>query len=418
MRSAALRTSSHLALRHLAATLALATSTPSLAPLGAMSTSTSTDPRSICDRYNDDTYSVMEDDKERTGQYAAAIGAVAAGRVCLDIGTGALALLALMAARAGAKHVYAIEANPTAAAAARALVAAEGFADVVTIIEGYSTDVTLPEKADLLLHEILGEVAGAEGVVHALTDAAARHWAPPQAGVGDGGGGGAATSADDVIGTVLSVPARARSLIAPAEFPPPEYFASLKFPMLAAPGATALKLPGLPQSVLIAASQPFERLDFTALRPDSTQGCELHFIASRDAELRGLAVHIEVDMLDAAAASSAASRVPPEAPGIQDGDGGAGIQDGDGGARSAADISSARPGSHWPNIFFLLPDPVTIAAGARLLVSAQIALGSERPRYTLELRLLRDPGGGSQVTVDATADEDAGLLLGSFSYPE
>ena len=66
-----------------------------------------------------------------------------------------------MAARAGAKHVYAIEANPTAAAAARALVAAEGFADVVTIIEGYSTDVTLPEKADLLLHEILGEVASA-----------------------------------------------------------------------------------------------------------------------------------------------------------------------------------------------------------------------------------------------------------------
>ena len=121
-------------------------------------TTTSVDPRSICDRYSDDTYSKMEGDRERTAAYAAAITAAAPGRVCLDIGTGALALLALIAARAGAKHVYAIEANPEAAAAARSLVAAEGFAEVVTIIDGYSTDVTLPERADLLLHEILGEV--------------------------------------------------------------------------------------------------------------------------------------------------------------------------------------------------------------------------------------------------------------------
>ena len=51
-----------------------------------------------------------------TAAYAASITAAAPGRVCLDIGTGSLALLALIAARAGAKHVYAIEANPEAAA--------------------------------------------------------------------------------------------------------------------------------------------------------------------------------------------------------------------------------------------------------------------------------------------------------------
>ena len=146
----------------------------------------------------------MRDDGERTSAYAAAIAATAHGRVCLvrcsakesctedserdmlaaagvilltvllalvpqDVGTGALALLALLAARAGAKHVYAIEANPDAAAAARALVAAEGFADVVTIVEGYSTDVTLPEKVDLLLHEIIGEVLPRQFKLVAIT---------------------------------------------------------------------------------------------------------------------------------------------------------------------------------------------------------------------------------------------------------
>ena len=70
----------------------------------------------------------------------------APGRTCVDIGTGALALLAVIAARAGAKHVFAIEANAEAAAAAREEVAALGLAEQITILQGYSTDVELPER--------------------------------------------------------------------------------------------------------------------------------------------------------------------------------------------------------------------------------------------------------------------------------
>merc|ERR1719502_2608779 len=86
-------------------------------------------PKGICERYTDDTYAKMRDDAERTAAYTSAIADAAPGRVCLDVGTGALALLALIAARAGARHVYAIEANAEAAQAARATIAAEGFAD-------------------------------------------------------------------------------------------------------------------------------------------------------------------------------------------------------------------------------------------------------------------------------------------------
>ena len=71
---------------------------------------------------------------------------VPAPELCLDIGTGALALLAIIAARAGAEHVFAIEANAEAAAAARQTVAAEGLEAQITVIEGYSTDVTLPRR--------------------------------------------------------------------------------------------------------------------------------------------------------------------------------------------------------------------------------------------------------------------------------
>lgn len=441
------------------------------------------DPRSICDRYSDDTYSKMEGDRERTDAYAAAITAAAKGRVCLDIGTGALALLALIAARAGAKHVYAIEANPEAAAAARSLVAAEGFANIVTIIEGYSTDVTLPERADLLLHEILGEVrrkpmhacmrapalprcpafareetahphhpppfptlppslrhsrpsqvAGAEGVVHALADAAARHWTPPSApleaqrhasgtvsaatAASFGGADGAEGMNAAVVGP-YSIPARALSLIAPAEFPSGDYFASLPFPMIAAPGATNLKLPNLPRDLLLASPAVFEDLEFGTLAPEAEQQREMRFVASRDGDLRGLAIHIELYLTPtdgppprALARASGGEEALPQT------DGSTGVEDGvpstresasnaHGAARRPADVSSARPGSHWPNVFLLLSGPIAVRAGDGIVVRTHAALGSERPRYTFEVHLA--PGGGNS--------EDDERLLGSFAYP-
>ena len=117
----------------------------------------------------------MRADKMRTQAYRHAIERHAPGKLCLDVGTGALALLAIITARAGAEHVFAVEANAEAAAAARQTVAAEGLEAQITIIEGYSTDVTLQRGVDLLLHEIIGEIAPAEGVV---SSALARHHIP------------------------------------------------------------------------------------------------------------------------------------------------------------------------------------------------------------------------------------------------
>ena len=210
----------------------------------------------------------MRDDSARTEAYQKAISQAAPGRVCLDLGTGALALLAVMAAQAGARHVYAIEANQEAAGQAQATVDELGLSEQITVLHGYSTDVQLPERAELLIHEIIGEVAGCEGVVAAVLDAKSRHLLP-------------------CGNAPCSVPARALTLCAPSEWPAAEYFASLPHPMLAAPGARALKLPGLPRSTLLASPQPFEDLDFANAEPAASSSSELEFAASRAGVLRG-----------------------------------------------------------------------------------------------------------------------------------
>lgn len=78
-----------------------------------------------------------------------------------------------MAAKNGAGKVYAIEANPSAAAVARETVKKLGYDDVITILEGFSTDITLPnkDKVDFVVAEIIGSVASEEGAFATIADA-------------------------------------------------------------------------------------------------------------------------------------------------------------------------------------------------------------------------------------------------------
>ena len=46
---------------------------------------------------------------------------------------------------------------------------------VVTVIEGKSTEVCLPERVDLLISEVVGSVASEEGLYATIADAHARH---------------------------------------------------------------------------------------------------------------------------------------------------------------------------------------------------------------------------------------------------
>ena len=115
----------------------------------------------------------MLHDERRTGAYLAAIDrAVRPGDVVLDVGTGS-GVLAVAAARAGARRVYAVEASDIAAAA-RGVVEANGVADQVTVIPGWSRHIDLPEPADVMVSELIGNEPFEEEILETTRDARRR----------------------------------------------------------------------------------------------------------------------------------------------------------------------------------------------------------------------------------------------------
>jgi type I protein arginine methyltransferase len=98
--------------------------------------------------------------------------AVRPGDVVVDIGTGS-GVLAIAAARAGAKKVYAIEAGRMAGIAEKIVQQTE-VAEKIEIIRGWSANISLPEKADVLVSEIIGNDPLAENILPVFIDARAR----------------------------------------------------------------------------------------------------------------------------------------------------------------------------------------------------------------------------------------------------
>eukprot|EP00193_Tetraselmis_chui_P010032 CAMPEP_0177786342 /NCGR_PEP_ID=MMETSP0491_2-20121128/20865_1 /TAXON_ID=63592 /ORGANISM="Tetraselmis chuii, Strain PLY429" /LENGTH=367 /DNA_ID=CAMNT_0019307533 /DNA_START=301 /DNA_END=1404 /DNA_ORIENTATION=- len=99
----------------------------------------------------------MLEDHKRTGAYFNSVmqnRRQFEGKVVLDVGTGS-GILAIFAAKAGAKKVYAVEATDMAKSA-RMVVEKNGLSDVVTVIQGMVETVQIPEKVDIIISEWMG----------------------------------------------------------------------------------------------------------------------------------------------------------------------------------------------------------------------------------------------------------------------
>jgi amino acid adenylation domain-containing protein len=123
------------------------------------------------DVYDELLYYAMTHDEPRNRAYRSAIQKSVHGKIVLEIGTGADAILARFCVEAGAERVYAVEQREDAWRRASNLIETMGLAGRILLIQGDSTKLLLPEKVDVCVSEILGTIGSSEGVIPILNDA-------------------------------------------------------------------------------------------------------------------------------------------------------------------------------------------------------------------------------------------------------
>ena len=122
-------------------------------------------------------YGEMIADARRMAAYARAIEArVTPGSAVLDLGTGP-GIFALLACRAGAARVYAVESEDVIQLA-REAAAASGFADRIRFIHGSGAAVRLPERVDGIIADIRGALPMFRDSLASIVDARERFLEP------------------------------------------------------------------------------------------------------------------------------------------------------------------------------------------------------------------------------------------------
>ncbi len=141
----------------------------------------------------------------RMNPYARALRrAVRPGCVVVDIGAGT-GIFSLLACQMGAGHVHAIEPND-AIAVAREMTVSNGFADRITLYQALSTEVTLPEPADVIISDLRGVLPLFQHHIPAIADARKRFLAE----------GGALIPCEDILwATLIHDPKTYRSYTEP-----------------------------------------------------------------------------------------------------------------------------------------------------------------------------------------------------------
>ncbi|MCI0435350.1 MAG: 50S ribosomal protein L11 methyltransferase [Gemmatimonadetes bacterium] len=123
-------------------------------------------------------YGKMVADEVRMRAFIGALrDAIEPGSVVLDIGTGT-GVFALLASRLGARRVYAIEPDQAALAVARELATINGVADRIEFIAALSTEVSLPERADVMVSDLHGVLPLFKQHIPSIIDARSRLLAP------------------------------------------------------------------------------------------------------------------------------------------------------------------------------------------------------------------------------------------------
>ena len=157
--------------------------------------------------YNVLAYGKMIADGPRTDAYVSALrNAIGPDSVVVDLGSGT-GLFALIACRLGARRVFAIESEniiQVGRDAAREL----GYADRIEFVQDFSTKVTLPEQANVIISDLHGMLPFFKHHIPSIIDARSRLLAP---------GGVLIPSRDWLWAAVVEAPAQYSNLVSPWE---------------------------------------------------------------------------------------------------------------------------------------------------------------------------------------------------------
>ena len=157
--------------------------------------------------YNVLAYGKMIADGPRTDAYVTALrNAIGPDSVVVDLGSGP-GFFALIACRLGARRVFAIESEniiQVGRDAARAL----GYADRIEFIQDFSTKVTLPEHANVIISDLHGMLPFFKHHISSIIDARSRLLAP---------GGVLIPNRDWLWAAVVEAPAQYSNLVSPWE---------------------------------------------------------------------------------------------------------------------------------------------------------------------------------------------------------
>lgn len=231
--------------------------------------------------YSLDSYLAMVADDLRTPAYLDAMAAVIRpGDRVLELGTG-FGFFAVHACRLGAAHVWAVDPN-VAIGLGPSLAAANGCADRITFIERVAAQVTLPQRADVLIEDLRGMSPLQGARLEVLRDVGARLLAP---------GARRIATADEL----LIAPAELPADLAPHATEARTGRHGITIAPIIERQSQAVQRTNAKASVLLAEGATWATLDLVALPPGDPAG-RVEWVVRRAGQLAGLVSWFRADL--------------------------------------------------------------------------------------------------------------------------
>ena len=233
---------------------------------------------------------ILADPGRATAYLTAVRESVRPGMVVADIGAGP-GVLGIFAATLGARRVFLVEPDHSVNAA-RALAMENGVADRVEVIRAPSTEIDLPERADVIVSDLRGVTPMHGRHLEAAADVRRRLLAP----------GGICIPRRDRLYTALveDDPLHHRTVGAWSEVMAPLAYDSLT--ALMSNGWFGARATG---EQMLSSPAPFVTLDYD--RPEPPLHASWEAVATRDGTAHGVLLWFDAELTDCVALSNAPS---------------------------------------------------------------------------------------------------------------